>query len=188
MDEDKREEEKEMTEDMEIQEGGCGTSKEKFDKVISEDDSEDSGPYFEDLLSPGGEHLHFGTWKLTEIQKIARMQVNEDHTVAFNEYGSNLIKYKYDPLMVIEAKFAMTQEKNFAEGSAQEKGKQMTSVEEGARETNENMDMLVHPSPGTGTQEGPGLDLSSQEEMGDKERTGNVKSKMGLELKVPKCP
>jgi hypothetical protein len=64
----------------------------------------------------------------------------------------------------------------------------MTSVEEGARETNENMDMLVHPSPGTGTQEGPGLDLSSQEEMGDKERTGNVKSKMGLELKVPKCP
>jgi hypothetical protein len=63
--------------------------------------------------------------------------------VAFNEYGSHLIKYKYDPLMVIEAKFAMTQEKNFTEGSSQEKGKQMTSVEEGARETNENMDMLV---------------------------------------------
>jgi hypothetical protein len=129
MEADKRGEDKEGAQDMKIQEGGCGTSKEKLDKVSSEDDSEDSGPYFEDLLSPGGEHLHFGTWKPTEIQKIARMQVNEEHTVAFNEYGSNLIKYKYDPLMVIEAKFAMTQEKNFTEGSSQEKGKQMTSVE-----------------------------------------------------------
>jgi hypothetical protein len=41
------------------------------------------------------------------VQKIARMQVAEEKSVAFNEYGSNLIKYKFDPLAVIEAKFAM---------------------------------------------------------------------------------
>jgi hypothetical protein len=27
--------------------------------------------------------------------------------VAFNQYGTNLYKYKYDPLSIIEAKFAM---------------------------------------------------------------------------------
>jgi hypothetical protein len=47
-------------------------------KENSEEDSEDSGPYFEDLLSPGGEHLHFGTSKPTEIKKIARMQISEE--------------------------------------------------------------------------------------------------------------
>jgi hypothetical protein len=87
-------------------------------KDISEDGREDFGPYFEDLLSPGGEHLHFGTWKPMDIQKIARMQVIEEKSVAFNEYGSNLIKYKFDPLTVIEAKFAMAHEKDCSKGDA----------------------------------------------------------------------
>jgi hypothetical protein len=57
-------------------------------KGDSDEGSEDSGPYF-------------GTWKPTEIQKIAKMQISEERTVALNEYGSNLIKYKYDPLQLL---------------------------------------------------------------------------------------
>lgn len=107
-----------MEEEKQKQDGKGPSGEEKLEKEvenkigdttkdISEDGSEDSGPYFEDLLSPGGEHLHFGICKPTDIQKIARMQVNEDKSMAFNEYGSNLIKYKFDPLTLIEAKFAM---------------------------------------------------------------------------------
>jgi hypothetical protein len=36
------------------------------------------------------------------------MQINEK-SLALNEYGSNMTKYKYDPLAVIEGKFAMSQ-------------------------------------------------------------------------------
>jgi hypothetical protein len=40
-------------------------------------------------------------------------------SVAFNEYGSNLIKYKFDPLAVIEAKFAMAQGEECTKGGTQ---------------------------------------------------------------------
>jgi hypothetical protein len=145
-------------------------------KGDSDEGSEDSGPYFEDLLSPGGEHLHFGTWRPTEIQKIARMQISEERTVALNEYGSNLLKYKYDPLAVIEAKFALTQEKKSGEGYGKEKDGQRDAAEESAVKTaekelvvlNESQDMQTQPSPELGTQEGPRADWSSQEEVGDR--------------------
>jgi hypothetical protein len=42
-----------------------------------------------------------------EIKDIYRMQLSESNSVAVNQYGTNLCKYKYDPLAVIEAKFAM---------------------------------------------------------------------------------
>jgi hypothetical protein len=45
-----------------------------------------------------------------EIKNLFKMQLNE-RTVAVNEYGTNLIKNKYDPLAVIEAKVAMSQGK-----------------------------------------------------------------------------
>jgi hypothetical protein len=77
-------------------------------KEIIGDDSDDSGPYFDDILSLGGTHLSFGDFQNMEIKNIFKMQMN-DRTVAVNEYGTNLVKYKYDPLAVIEAKFAMTQ-------------------------------------------------------------------------------
>jgi hypothetical protein len=151
-------------------------------KGDSDEGSEDSGPYFEDLLSPGGEHLHFGTWKPTEIQKIAKMQISEERTVALNEYGSNLIKYKYDPLAVIEAKFAMTQEKKSGEGYGKDKDGQRDSAEESAVKTteeelvvlNESQGIQTHPSPELGTQEGPGAEWSSQEEVGERMAEGEV--------------
>jgi hypothetical protein len=82
----------------------------------SKSDSEDSGPYFDDFMSPGGQHFTFGDFQNLEIQNIMKMKLNE-RTVAINEYGTNMIKYKYDPLAVIEAKFAMAQEKGCGEGS-----------------------------------------------------------------------
>jgi hypothetical protein len=42
-----------------------------------------------------------------EIKDIYRLQLNETSSVAFNQYGTNMYKYKYDPLAVIEAKFAI---------------------------------------------------------------------------------
>jgi hypothetical protein len=59
------------------------------------------------------------------------MQISEERTVALNEYGSNLIKYKYDPLAVIEAKFALTQEKKSGEESGKDKDGQRNTTEEG---------------------------------------------------------
>jgi hypothetical protein len=158
-------------------EGEGGNISKEATKDNSEEGSEDSGPYFEDLLSPGGEHLHFGTWKPTEMQKIARMQVAEEKSVAFNEYGSNLIKYKFDPLAVIEAKFAMAQGEDCAKGEAQLVCSQKTVVEEEKNARLEESEVPCHPSPGIGTQEGPGCDLSSQEEVEEKEhRTQEVET------------
>jgi hypothetical protein len=137
-------------------------------KDSSEEGSDDSGPYFEDLLSPGGEHLHFGTWKPAEVQKIARMQVAEEKSVAFNEYGSNLIKYKFDPLAVIEAKFAMAQGVECAKKGTQPVCSQENVDDEEKSTRLEFSEGPCHPSPGTGTQEEPGCDLSSQEEVEQK--------------------
>jgi hypothetical protein len=36
------------------------------------------------------------------------MQLNETNSVAVNEYGSNLLRRKLDPLVVLEAKAAMS--------------------------------------------------------------------------------
>jgi hypothetical protein len=165
--------------------GKSGVDNEREDskgKGDSDEGSEDSGPYFEDLLSPGGENLHFGTWRPTEIQKIARMQINEERSVALNEYGSNLFKYKYDSLAVIEAKFAMTPEKRNGEGYGKDKDGQREAVEDCAVKTveeelvvvNKSQGMLTQPSPETGTQEAPGVVWSSQEEVGGSMAEGGV--------------
>jgi hypothetical protein len=80
------------------------------EKDTNMEDSDDSGPYFDGHLSPGGQHFTFGDFQNMEIQNILKMQLNE-RTVAINEYGTNMLKYKYDPLAVIEAKVAMYQGK-----------------------------------------------------------------------------
>jgi hypothetical protein len=88
---------------------------------------------FDELISPGGQHFTFGTFKEMEIKDIYRMQISESNSVAVNQYGTNLCKYKYDSLAVIEAKFAMAggsksaepvyKEKEAAEGITQAEGK-----------------------------------------------------------------
>lgn len=74
------------------------------------DDSDDSGPNFEDYISPKGQHFTFGDFQNIEVQNILKMKLNE-RTVAINEYGTNMLKCKYDPLAVTEAKTAMSQGK-----------------------------------------------------------------------------
>jgi hypothetical protein len=79
-------------------------------------------------------------------------------------YGTNMIKYKYDPLAVIEAKFAMAQEKGDGDGSDpifDEGSKNPTKVNTDIG--TQNVEVPTQPSPGVGTQE-PAIEWSSQEE------------------------
>jgi hypothetical protein len=80
--------------------------KDKTPELNSSQESEDS-ICFEELLSPGGKHWNFGTFQQEDIRNIYRMQLNETNFIAVNEYGTNLVKSKMDPLMVIEAKNAV---------------------------------------------------------------------------------
>jgi hypothetical protein len=52
-----------------LEEEGGNISKD-VTKDSSEEGSEDSGPYFEDLLSPGGEHLHLGLGSQLRCKKL----------------------------------------------------------------------------------------------------------------------
>jgi hypothetical protein len=89
--------------------------------------------------------------------------------VAFNEYGTNLFKSKHDPLTVIEAKVAMTKEKDklFRDINTTDKGKDklgtIVEEEELAREEPENI-QAEFPSPNGSSQEALGFDHSPQEE------------------------
>jgi hypothetical protein len=74
---------------------------------ISGSQQSSSPSCFDELISRGGQHFTFGTFKEMEIKDIYRMQISESNSVAVNQYGTNLCKYKYDPLAVIKAKFAM---------------------------------------------------------------------------------
>lgn len=100
-----------------------------------------------------------------EIKDIYRLQLNETSSVAFNQYGTNMYKYKYDPLAVIEAKFAI-----MATGTSKGGELVVTEVEKlgGMEGTKREIEELVHtqehPSPDVGTQEAPLVDMSSQEE------------------------
>jgi hypothetical protein len=135
----------------------------KMDDEGNKSDSEDSGPYFDDFMSPGGQHFTFGDFQNLEIQNILKMKLNE-RTVAINEYGTNMIKYKYDPLAVIEAKFAMTQGKGDGDASDpifDEGSKNPTKVNTDIG--TQNVEVPTQPSPGVGTQE-PAIEWSSQEE------------------------
>jgi hypothetical protein len=119
-------------------------------------DSDDSGPYFDDFMSPGGRHFTFGDFQNTEVQNILKMRINE-RTVAIHEYGTNMLKNNYDPLAVIEAKLAMNKGKIDC-GSNETTNKVNATCEqvEGPVPTN--------PSPQTGTQEAPAAEWSSQED------------------------
>ena len=74
---------------------------------VSEEESEDQGLSFDDIISPGGQHLNFGTFENMEIKNIWHMQLADNSIVPINEYGTNLFGSKFDPLAAIEAKFAL---------------------------------------------------------------------------------
>jgi hypothetical protein len=75
-----------------------------------------------------------------------------------------VIKYKYDPLAVIEAKFAMTQGKGDGVSSDPVSDKGNKSPTEGNTAAKpQNVKLPTQPSPGVGTQE-PATEWSSQED------------------------
>ncbi|KAG2575744.1 hypothetical protein PVAP13_7KG373201 [Panicum virgatum] len=117
---------------------------------VGEEESEDQGLSFDNIISPGGQHLNFGTFENMEIKNICHMQLADNSIVPINEYGTNLFGSKFDPLAAIEAKFALKTGK-LPEPMLQENA--------------------VCPSPPTGTQEPPTLGVSSQEEQEIQEST-----------------
>ena len=69
-----------------------------------EEDSEDQGFSFDDIISLGRQHRNFGSFQDMEINNLWIMKLQDNKSVVINEYGSNLLSYKYDPLAVVEAK------------------------------------------------------------------------------------
>jgi hypothetical protein len=92
-----------------------------------------------------------------ELKEIFKVKINE-RTVAVNQYGTNTIKYKYDPLAVIEAKFAMTQGKYSIDNNLTIK----TTAEVECVEV-ENLTQQTQPSPRAGSQEALEVVWYSQE-------------------------
>jgi hypothetical protein len=119
--------------------------KDKAPELNSSQESEDS-ICFEELLSPGGNTGILALFQQDDIRNIYRMQLNEKNSIAMNEYGTNLVKSKLDPLMVIEAKTAMS------------KGEQVAEKFQG-----ESLQEEMDDGEG-GTQEAPGMEILSQEE------------------------
>ena len=65
-------------------------TQEKFfgmgDKMDGEDDdSEDQGLCFDDIISPGGEHLNFGTFQNMEIKKLWAVRMPDNNSTIINE-------------------------------------------------------------------------------------------------------
>lgn len=72
--------------------------------TVTEEDSEDEGLKIEDLIIPGCDQLRFGTFDTMEIRMLSSIQMDNSARVVINEYGSNFVKSKSDPLTTIEAK------------------------------------------------------------------------------------
>ncbi|CAO2203360.1 unnamed protein product [Urochloa humidicola] len=134
----------------------------------SSESSEDQGLRFGNIISPGGEHLSFGTWQHMEIKNLCRMQVDTSKSVVINEYGSNLHKNSFDSLAVIEAKLAMKTGKIPEVQSNKGGGCENTLSREVAEIVPEQTQMHSKencPSPELGTQEAPVAEWSSQEDL-----------------------
>lgn len=156
-----------------------------------EDDSDDESMQLGDMVLPGSEKLNVGqcssdTRDHDEGRKLWSVQCNAMQSVVINEYGSNMIKTKYDPLAAIEAKNAI-----------------QSAITDGKSKVNDaEMDMVVHPmiqehimqsvnenatspSPCRGTQEEPHLELSRQENDVGMETDGRLEECAQKSLSAP---
>jgi hypothetical protein len=63
-----------VTKNEKLQEtnGGLTRDEKGKEKETNTEDSEDSGPYFNDILSPGGTHLSFGDFKTWKSRTCSR--------------------------------------------------------------------------------------------------------------------
>jgi hypothetical protein len=132
-----------------------GTGNQQHD--VPEEDSEDESLLMGDLVVPGSEQLRFGNFEITELKKVV-----------INEYGSNFMKYKQDPLVSIEAKKAIFDSKrddifqiDDVIGKSQLNMEKSIVVEDKEEEV---IERAVSMSPIKDSQGGPEVDMSSQEE------------------------
>lgn len=165
--------------------GYSGKGKKEAVVEIEEMDSDDEGLILGDLIQPGSDALNVGpSNRITEPEKADRateftendrriwtMQGLQEHTVVINEYGSNLFNSKFDPLATIEAKNAIKASKYDDWYTETMREERMEDKDKGVDNLNQEkvqgMEMEINassPSPKQGTQEGPWLEFSSQEE------------------------
>ena len=78
------------------------------EKENCDEDSEDQGLYFDNIISPGGEHLNFGSFQNMEIRNVWSFKTIEGASIPMNVFGMNLSKSKFDLLVAVEAKNALT--------------------------------------------------------------------------------
>lgn len=123
-----------------------------------------------DLIVLGFDQLKFGNFERVEIRKISCITIDENPKTIINEYGSNLMKEKHDPLKTIEAKNALygCRKENFfqVDDLATKCGTSKsldTILEDKVMEKTKERDVSL--SPVKGSQGAPEVDLSSQEEL-----------------------
>jgi len=135
---------------------------EKKDKEDSEE-SEDQGLCFDDIISPGGQHLTFGSFKHMEINNLFTVMLRDNVSATINEYGTNFYNSKFDSLAAIEAKNALRGLKN--QSGSNHADLDIDKLPPKSIETIHNVLEVQHsPSPLYGTQEPPQPYLSSQED------------------------
>lgn len=89
---------------------GKPSEKMKWSQAVEDsEESEDEGFKIGDMIQPGSDKLNIEPVKMApdfteNDRKIYVMQYSADHSVAINEYGSNMFKSKFDPLTTLQAK------------------------------------------------------------------------------------
>ena len=82
-------------------------STENVKEKDGENENSDQGLSFDDIISPGGEHFTFGSFQNVEIKNLWKFDTGNNSSTVINEYGTNWVKSKPDPLVVVEAKQAL---------------------------------------------------------------------------------
>ncbi|CAN6288347.1 unnamed protein product [Urochloa humidicola] len=135
------------------------------EEECSDEESEDQGLRLNDIVSPGGTRLSFGSFQQHEIRHLWKMKVSDSKTVAINEYGTNMMRLQYDPLAVIEAKLAMRQGKLVPDKEEPMTSKNLeTATTQLITQEQKEETLGFSPSPRIGTQGAPVVEVSSQEE------------------------
>jgi hypothetical protein len=135
----------------------------------NDDDSEDEGLKIGNLIEPGSDQLRFGNFDHMEVRMLTSIHFDDAARIVINEYGSNMEKFKSDPLATIEAKNALYgsnrndifQFDKYMIKSGPSKDLSTTIEDKKAVFDKER---AISVSPVKGSQGGPEIELSSQEE------------------------
>ena len=144
------------------------TDKETLKGVAGETESPEQELCFDDIISPGGGHFTFGSFQNVEIKNLWKIDTGDNSSTVINEYGTNMVKSKSDPLVAVEAKQALLSGQHSPLKTVQEELQPRVSSQEEqmAEAEDESSGKVSIPSPYISTQETVELasqDYSSQE-------------------------